>query len=134
MKYIIMMLIVVMLAVSDIMTGVIKGYVTDRPRSRKMRIGGLHKIAEIVVMATAIGLEIGIGMLGAYYDAAQLANIVGAFTAFSVFGFISAMEIVSILENYAEINPDAAWVKPILEKLKLRQDKEAAEIEKQSND
>lgn len=118
MQYIVMLLIVVMLAVADIITGFIKGYITDRPRSRKMRIGGLHKVAEITVMATAIGLEIGIGELGKYYDSAQLADIVGAFTAIAVFGFISVMEIVSILENYAEINPDAAWVSKVIKSIK----------------
>lgn len=118
MQYIVMLLIVVMLAVADIITGFIKGYITDRPRSRKMRIGGLHKVAEITVMATAIGLEIGIDELGKYYDAVQLADIVGAFTAIAVFGFISVMEIVSILENYAEINPDAAWVAKVIKSIK----------------
>lgn len=122
MQYILMLMIVVMLAAADIITGFIKGYVTDRPRSRKMRIGGLHKIAEIVVMATAIGLEIGIGELGKYYDAVQLADIVGAFTAIAVFGFISVMEIVSILENYAEINPDAAWVAKVIKSIKKQKE------------
>lgn len=122
MQYIIMLLIVVMMAVSDIVTGIIKAYVTDRPRSRTMRIGGLHKIAEVVVMATAIGLEVGIEWLGSYYDAAQLAQIVGGFTAFAVFGFIVAMEIVSVLENYAAINPDAAWVAKIIGKLKPKKE------------
>lgn len=122
MQYIIMLLIVVMMAVSDVVTGIIKAYVTDRPRSKAMRIGGLHKIAEITVMATAIGLEVGIEKLGAYYDASALAAIVGNFTAFVVFGFIVAMEIVSVLENYAAINPDAAWVVKIIEKLKIRKE------------
>jgi phage-related holin len=94
MQYILMLMIVVMLAAADIITGFIKGYVTDRPRSRKMRIGGLHKIAEIVVMATAI----------------------------AVFGFISVMEIVSILENYAEINPDAAWVAKVIKSIKKQKE------------
>ena len=124
MQYIIMLLIVVMMAVSDIVTGVIKAYATDRPRSRTMRIGGLHKIAEIIVMATAIGLEVGVEWLGRYYDAARLAQIVGGFTAFAVFGFIVAMEIVSVLENYAAINPDAAWVAKIIGKLKPENKKE----------
>lgn len=124
MKYIIMILIVIMMAIADIVTGVIKAYVTDRPRSQKMRIGGLHKAAEIVVMATACGLEIGIGMLGQYYAAAQLADLVGAFAAISVFGYIVLMEIVSVIENYAEINPDAAWAKKILKKMKPKEDKE----------
>ena len=124
MRYIIMLLIVVMMAVSDIVTGVIKAYITDRPRSRKMRIGGLHKIAEITVMATAVGLEIGIEWLGAYYDASALAQIVGGFTAFSVFGFIVVMEIVSVLENYAAINPEAAWAAKIIKSLKIKKEGE----------
>lgn len=118
MQYIIMLAIVVMLALSDIITGFIKAYITDVPRSQKMRIGGAHKIAEITVMATSIGLEIGIEMLGKYYDSQALAEIVGAFTAISVFGFISLMEIVSILENYAEINPEAKWAKTMLNHMK----------------
>lgn len=123
MQYIIMLAIVVMMAIADIVTGFIKAYVTGKPSSQKMRIGGAHKIAEVVVMATAIGLEIGVEMLGKYYDASQLAGIVGAFTAFSIFGFITVMEIVSILENYAEINPDAAWVAKILKSIKRREEK-----------
>lgn len=129
-----MMLLVLMLALSDIITGFIKGYVTDRPRSQKMRIGGLHKIAEIVVMATAIGLEIGIEMLGVYYDVSQFAEIVGNTTAFSVFTFIAIMEVVSILENYAEINPDAAWVRLVLKKIKRNHAKEVEMDAKRSDD
>lgn len=134
MKYLVMMLLILMLALSDIITGFIKGYVTDRPRSQKMRIGGLHKIAEIVVMATAVGLEIGIETLGVYYDVSQFAGIVGNTTAFSVFTFIAIMEIVSILENYAEINPDAAWVRLVLKKIKRNQAKEVETDAKHSDD
>lgn len=128
MKYIIMLAIIMMLALADIATGFIKGSITDRPRSKKMRIGGLHKLAEIIVMCTSIGLEIGIVELGKYYDVSTFAGIVGAFMAFSVFSFISVMEIVSILENYAEINPDAAWVKKVIKKIK----KKSADIEKEN--
>ena len=134
MKYLVMMLLILMLALSDIITGFIKGYVTDRPRSQKMRIGGLHKIAEIVVMATAVGLEIGIETLGVYYDVSQFAGIVGNTTAFSVFTFIAIMEIVSILENYAEINPDAAWVRLVLKKIKRNHAKEVETDAKHSDD
>ena len=122
MQYIIMILIVIMMAIADIVTGVIKAYITDKPRSQKMRVGGLHKISEVVVMATACGLEIGIGMLGRYYEAAQLADLVGAFAAISVFGYIVLMEIVSVIENYAQINPDAAWAKKILKKMKPKEE------------
>lgn len=124
MQYIIMIAIVIMMAIADIATGLIKAYVTGKPNSQKMRIGGLHKISEIVVMATACGLEIGIEMLGQYYDASQLADLVGAFAAISVFGYIVLMEIVSVIENYAEINPDAIWAKKLLKKMKPKEEKE----------
>lgn len=124
MQYIIMIAIVIMMALADIATGLIKAYVTGKPNSKKMRVGGLHKASEVVVMATACGLEIGIEMLGAYYEAVQLADIVGAFAAISVFGYIVLMEIISVIENYAEINPQAAWAKRILRKMKSKEDEE----------
>ena len=130
MQYIIMIAIVVGLAASDIVTGFIKGYVTDRPRSRKMRIGGLHKLAEVTVMVTACGLEFGIERLGVYYDAAAQAQLVGQFTAIGCFGFITVMELVSILENYAEINPEAAWVRRIIRQFRDKSDTEDERNEK----
>lgn len=124
MQYLIMLTIVLGLAVSDFITGMIKGYVTGTLNSQKMRKGGLNKICELVVMATVCGLEIGINKLGAYYDKAELATITGAIAAIVVFGYIVIMEIISILENYAEINPDAIWISKILKRLKSVSDKE----------
>ena len=118
MQYIIMITIVLGLAFSDFITGIIKGYVNNDLNSTKMRKGGVNKIGEIIVMATACGLEIGIKMLGRYYSAESLAKITGAITAIAVFGYIVAMEIISILENYAEINSEAAWVTKLLKRLK----------------
>lgn len=119
MQYIIMLTIVLGLALSDFITGIIKGYVTGTLSSSKMRRGGLNKIVEIIVMATACGLEIGIKALGHYYSAAELAGVTGTVTAVLVFGYIVIMELISILENYAAINPQAAgWIKSILRKLK----------------
>ena len=124
MQYLIMLAIVLGLAVSDFITGMIKGYVTGTLNSQKMRKGGLNKICELVVMSTACGLEIGINKLGAYYDKAELATITGAVAAIVVFGYIVIMEIISILENYAEINPDAVWIAKVLKRLKNVSDKE----------
>lgn len=118
MQYIIMITIVLGLALSDFITGIIKGYVNNDLNSTKMRKGGVNKIGEIIVMATACGLEIGIKMLGRYYSAESLAQITGVITAIAVFGYIVAMEIISILENYAEINSEAAWVTKLLKRLK----------------
>lgn len=118
MKYIIMLIIVLGLAIADFATGIIKAYVNHDLSSQKMRKGGLNKLAELVVMATACGLEIGIGKLGAYYKSAELADIAGTVAAGAVFTYIVLMELISILENYGEISPDAVWVRKITKKLR----------------
>lgn len=114
MKCIIMILIIVGLAISDFITGFIKGCITDRPRSAKMRKGGLNKLLEITVMVTVCGLEIGIEFLGAYYDAEKFSSIAGALTSVGVFCYIVLMECVSILENYVACNPRAGWARKIV--------------------
>jgi phage-related holin len=122
MQYIIMFLIVVGLALADFLTGYIKARCQDNVQSKQMRIGGLHKFAELVVMGTAIGLDIGMRYLGKYFQSQQLADITGAITAIGVFGYITVMEIISILENYADINPKAAgWIGRLLKNLKGRE-------------
>lgn len=118
MQYIIMLTIVLGLALSDFVTGIIKGYCKNDLNSTKMRKGGLNKIAELIVMASACGLEIGIKLLGNYYSAESLAKITGTITAIAVFGYIVVMEIISILENYAEINSEAKWVRNLLKRLR----------------
>ena len=124
MQYIIMLAIVLGLAVADFATGLIKGYITGTLNSTKMRRGGLNKICELIVMATACGLEVGINQLGQYYESPVLAEITGTVAAIIVFGYIVIMELISILENYAEINPNAAWIAKILKRLKNVNDKE----------
>ena len=124
MQYIIMLAIVLGLAVADFATGLIKGYITHQLNSAKMRSGGLNKICELIIMATVCGLEIGINKLGAYYESPALASITGTVAAIVVFGYIVIMELISILENYAEIEPDAIWISRILKRLKNVNDKE----------
>lgn len=118
MKYIIMLTTVLGLAFADFITGVIKAYVQNDLSSAKMRQGGMNKICEIIVMAVACGLEIGVEMLGAYYQAAETTAILGAVTAIVVFTYISLMELISILENYGEISPDAVWVRKVISRLR----------------
>lgn len=125
MQYIIMIAIVLGLALSDFVTGIIKGYVTGQLSSAKMRRGGLNKVCELVVMSTACGLEIGIRALGEYYSSDALATITGAVTAIAVFVYIVIMELISILENYVEIDPQSAgWIRKLLKRLKIANDKE----------
>ncbi len=118
MQYIIMLIIVLGLACADYLTGIIKAYCQNNISSSKMRKGGLNKLGEIIVMTSACGLDIGIKALGKYYEAAELSAIAGKITAVAVFIYITVMEVISLFENYAEINSDAQWALKIIRKLK----------------
>ena len=124
MKYILMMSIVIGLALVDFITGIIKAYVNNDLSSTKMRKGGLNKVTELLVMGTACGVEIGMRYLGQYYQAPEFAGISGAVAAGAVFIYILLMELISILENYGEVNPDAIWVRIVIKKLRNFQKKE----------
>ena len=138
MKYIIMISIVVGLAAADFVTGLLKALVKSDVSSKTMRIGGIHKIAEILIMSVACGLEIGLDLLGRYYSAGsdgavahKLAAVSGMVASLLVFLYILVMELISILENYAEINPEAKWAVNIVKKLRIFQQKEIEETEKE---
>ncbi|MDE5884755.1 MAG: phage holin family protein [Oscillospiraceae bacterium] len=118
MQYIIMIFIITGLAVVDYLTGIIKAYCNNAISSRNMRIGGLHKLAEILIITASCGLDLGINVLGNYYDVMEFSTITGAVTAFCVFAYIVIMEMISIFENYAEINPEAQWAAKMIKKLK----------------
>ena len=134
MKYIIMLSIVIGLAAADFVTGIIKAYIAHDLSSQKMRTGGLNKICEILVMGVACGLEIGIDLLGHYYEqAADLAAISGTVAAGLVFGYIVIMELISILENYGEISPDAVWVRAIIKKLRSFQKEENKDVQAETD-
>lgn len=130
MQYIIMITIVLGLAIVDFVFGFLKGYVKKNISSQKMRQGGVNKLCELIIMATACGLEIGIQALGRYYASGSLetfTRIMGVLAALAVCGYITIMEIVSILENYAEINKNAKWVKRVLRFLKVVENDEKEE-------
>lgn len=127
MQYIIMLAIVLGLALVDFIFGFLKGYVKRNISSSKMRQGGVNKLCELLIMLTACGLELGIHALGQYYASGSLeifTKIMGVLAALAVCGYITLMEIVSILENYAEINPNAKWVRRILKFLKVVESEE----------
>ena len=134
MKYIIMITIVVGLAAADFITGILKAYCKNDVASKAMRLGGIHKIAEVIVMSVACGLEIGLQMLGRYYSvgadgeiAQKLAAVSGMVASMLVFLYIVVMELISILENYSEINPQAKWAVHIIKNLRVFQEKEEEE-------
>lgn len=118
MQHLIMILIVIGLVIADILTGFIKAYIKDDIDSTKMRKGGLNKICEVLVMFVSCGLDIGISSLAKYYQSTEITAISSIFTSGVVFAYILIMEIISILENYAEINPDTTWVLSLLKKLR----------------
>lgn len=118
MKYIIMFLIVFGLAFADFVTGYIKAKCSDRVSSKALRIGGLHKVSELIIMLAAIGLTVGLDKLGEYYSDTRLTELAGLVTALGVFIYIVIMELVSIFENFAGITPEAAWARKILKRLK----------------
>lgn len=122
MQYIIMFLIVLGLAFSDFVTGYIKARCKDEVSSKALRIGGLHKASELVIMLSAIGLTVGLEKLGEYYNDTRLATLAGTFTALTVFVYITAMELISIVENFAEIYPEAAWARKVIARLKKYED------------
>ncbi|MBR6102645.1 MAG: phage holin family protein [Ruminococcus sp.] len=124
MKYIIMMLIVLGLIIADYLTGVIKAYVAEDLSSRKMRLGGLNKFSEMLVMGVSVGFEVGMDKLGEFANTPELAGVVGSVTATGVFAYIALMEIISIFENYSEINPDAKWIKKFVKRLKISNENE----------
>ena len=113
-----MILIVVGLAVSDWLTGNIKAHIKNDYKSSVMRAGLLHKASELLIMVTACGFEFGIAQLSQYYENSEFGEITGFITAGFIFIYIVFMEIISIFENYAEINPQAEWANKIIRKLR----------------
>lgn len=118
MVYIIMVALVTGLAAADFVTGWASAFIRGDVKSSEMRKGGIRKLAEIVVMAAAIGVNIAVDMIAQYTGAEGVfADIVGAFSAYGVAVYIVLMEIVSILENYVEMNPGAKWASKIMKRL-----------------
>jgi len=124
MQYLIMILIIVGLSISDVLTGIIRAHVRNDYCSKVMKSGLWNKLGEWLVMATVCGLEIGIEQLGRYYQSPALAEITGAVMAGFIFLYIMLMEIISIFENYADMNPDAQWAKKLISKLRNFGEKE----------
>lgn len=96
----------------DIITGLIKGVYNEGLNSTYLRRGLFHKLSE--VLAT-----IGAGLLenGAKYVAigVELPILI------TVASYICLMELISILENLAEVNPKLGKLfRPYLEKLKKK--------------
>lgn len=118
MQFIIMLAIVTGAATLDFITGWANAFITGDVKSSEMRKGGVRKLVEIVIMAGASGLNIAVDKLAEYSNAEGLfSDIVGAFSAYGVCSYILIMEVISILENYCKMNPNAKWAAALSKRL-----------------
>ena len=117
-KSAIIMIIVIVLAGADVVTGMIKAKVSNTMKSRQIRAGGLKKLSEIVIMLTVCIMDymFTLGERKGVLPANM--TLISLVTSMTVFTYIGAMELVSIFENYLKINPKAKWVKKIIGKEK----------------
>lgn len=127
MQYIIMFLMCVIAAIADVMTGLFKARITTGYDSTIMRKGLYGKATNLVVMAFAIAAQIGLELLGAYYEQEQLAKWTGGITAGFVFAVIFLMESISIAENFAAANPKSPLAHVLAKRLKKIQNREDKE-------
>lgn len=127
MQYIIMFLMCVIAAIADVMTGLFKARITTGYDSTIMRKGLYGKATNLVVMAFAIAAQIGLELLGAYYEQEQLAKWTGGITAGFVFAVIFLMESISIAENFAAANPKSPLANVLAKRLKKIQNREDKE-------
>lgn len=118
MQFIIMLAIVIGAAALDFITGWANAFISGNVKSSEMRKGGVRKLVEIAIMGGASGLNIAIDKLAEYSNAEGIfSDIVGAFSAYGVCAYIVIMEIISILENYCKMNPNAKWAEAIRKRL-----------------
>lgn len=91
---------VCILIVLDVITGFVGAAVTHQISSKKMREGALHKFTELILVALATIID---GALLGGFD------VLGGDPVLLVTcGYISVMEVSSILELVAKYNPDIA--------------------------
>lgn len=130
MPYIIMFMLVVIAAIADVVTGMFKARITTGYDSTIMRKGLYCKAINLVVMGFAIAVEVGLELLGRYYEQERLAALAGGITAGFVFTVIIVMESISIAENFAAANPSSPLALLLGKRLKKVQD---ALTEKEDN-
>lgn len=96
----------------DIVTGIVRALYNDGLNSTALRKGLFHKLSELIAVVGAYLLEYGIQYVNLGIDVPLLK----ATTA-----YICLMELVSILENLADVNPILGkFFKPYLEKIKTK--------------
>lgn len=98
----------------DIVTGIIKAVYNKKLNSTILRQGLFHKLAEVISIFGSGLLDYGIIYVDIGINIAILPIVVS---------YICIMELISCMENLAEINPTLSKLfAPYLEKLKERKD------------
>ena len=103
----------------DIVTGIIKAIYTKKLNSTVLRQGLFHKIAEIITVFGTGLMQFGMVYVDLGVDIPLLPV---------VSSYICIMEIISIMENLAQVNSTVGRLfKPYLEKLKQKEDETLGE-------
>lgn len=103
-------LIVAGFILMDICTGFLKAIYLKQINSTILRKGLFHKLGEVCSLALAYGLEVGADYISIGTDVPFVAGVAT---------YISVMEIISVIENICEINPDMLkFFKKYLDKFK----------------
>ena len=116
-KYFLMILIVSICAGMDFFTGFAKAYVTKSVKSRIMRIGGVHKVCEIITMFFVCFLGVALDELGKLYNEPLIPTISGKVVTYGCCGYITLMELISICENLSAVFPNAKILSKIVKVL-----------------
>ena len=96
--------------VFDILTGLITAAYHKNINSTKLRMGLYHKMSEILTVIGATALEYGMQYINLNIDIPIVKGVVT---------YICIMELISIMENLGELNPQLGKLfKGFLEKLK----------------
>ena len=104
----------------DLITGIIKALYNEGLNSTYLRKGLYHKLSEVIVVVGSGLLEYGIQYVELGFDIPVL-KVVAI--------YICSMELVSVLENLAEVNPSLAKLfRPYLEKLKEEYTDDSKEV------
>lgn len=89
-------IVVLALIAADILSGLISASATGSFKSSVMREGAFHKAGEILLMFFMVGLEYALPYVGVEIDV-PLVSVTA--------GYLGIMEIGSIFENIAKLNP-----------------------------
>lgn len=117
--YMISLIVVGVFILFDFVTGLMKAIKNKEINSTVLRKGLFHKLSEIVTVLGAWLLEYGMKYINLDIDIPLLTGVVS---------YICLMELISIIENLCDLNPDLfKFFRPYLEKMKPKQDDDKGE-------